>query len=341
VLAVEDLQWADPTWIDVLRALSEQGAQAPIFIVATTRPEFRPPWSMRSHHSVLSLAPLDPAEVLRMIGELASRHALSKDVVQGVSERTAGVPLFVEEVTRLLLEKGEQGGAQTIPPTLQLSLAARLDRLGEAREIAQIGAVLGRGFSYALLAAVAALDDRGLPPPPRSRAVPLPRSAGEERGAAGWRILPRIAGEGDHAEHGGGGYADPAIQSALQRLVDADIQFVERLPSQANYRFKHALIQDASQEPPAGAAPPRCRNSCQRTRKRGGRAGSDRPSFHSSRPRRRRHRMVGQGGRPGLAFKRRSPVSARRSKLRIGRPAGRQRIPRASGGNCTSRTATR
>ena len=83
-----------------------------------------------------------------MVGELAAHHALPKDIVEGVSERTGGVPLFVEEVTRLLLERGEQGGAQAIPPTLQQSLAARLDRLGAARETAQIGAVLGRDFSY-------------------------------------------------------------------------------------------------------------------------------------------------------------------------------------------------
>ena len=71
-----------------------------------------------------------------------------------MSERTGGVPLFVEEVTRLLLERGEEGGAHAIPPTLQQSLAARLDRLGPAREVAQIGAVLGRDFTYALLRAV-------------------------------------------------------------------------------------------------------------------------------------------------------------------------------------------
>ena len=86
-----------------------------------------------------------------MVGEIAAHHALPKEVVEGVSERTGGVPLFVEEVTRLLLERGEQGGVQAIPPTLQQSLAARLDRLGAAREVAQIGAVLGRDFSYALL----------------------------------------------------------------------------------------------------------------------------------------------------------------------------------------------
>jgi Predicted ATPase len=129
-----------------MRSLVERGVQAPLLIVATTRPEFRPPWTMRSHHGVISLAPLDRAQVRRMVGEIASRHALSDEMIDGVGERTGGVPLFVEEVTRLLLERDAQGGAQAIPPTLQQSLAARLDRLGEAREVAQIGAVLGRDF---------------------------------------------------------------------------------------------------------------------------------------------------------------------------------------------------
>src|SRR5271168_717819 len=199
VLAFEDLHWADPTSLDVLQALAERGAQAPLLILATTRPEFRPPWKLRSHHGVISLAPLDAGEVARMVGEIATRHALSKDVIAGVSERSGGVPLFVEEVTRLLLERGEAGGVQAIPPTLQQSLAARLDRLGPAREIAQIGAVLGRGFSHALLQAVAGLDE-------------------------------------------------PALRAALDRLADADILLVEGLPPEAEYRFKHALIQDAAYE---------------------------------------------------------------------------------------------
>ena len=131
-------------------------------LLATTRPEFRAPWSLRSHHIVISLSPLDRAGVARMVGEISSRHALSKEVIEGVTERTGGVPLFVEEVTRLLLERGEQGGVQAIPPTLQQSLAARLDRLGPAREIAQIGAVLGRDFGYALLREVAETDDPAL-----------------------------------------------------------------------------------------------------------------------------------------------------------------------------------
>jgi class 3 adenylate cyclase/tetratricopeptide (TPR) repeat protein len=197
VLAFEDLHWADPTSLDLMQALAVRGAQAPLLILATTRPEFRPSWSLRSHHSVISLSPLDRADVAQMVSELAARHALSKEVVDGVSERTGGVPLFVEEVARLLLERGEAGGLQAIPPTLQQSLAARLDRLGEAREVAQIGAVLGRDFTYALLRAV-------------------------------------------------GGVDDPALQSALDRLAGADLLIAEGAGPQANYRFKHALIQDAA-----------------------------------------------------------------------------------------------
>jgi class 3 adenylate cyclase/predicted ATPase len=196
-LAFEDLQWADPTSLDLMRSLAERGAQAPLFIVATTRPDFRPPWSLRSHHTAISLSPLDRAEVAQMVGEIASRHALSTEVIEGVNERTGGVPLFVEEVTRLLLERGEQGGIQAIPPTLQQSLAARLDRLGDARETAQIGAVLGRDFVYTLLRDVAEADE-------------------------------------------------PALQASLDRLAEADLLFVEGAPPKANYRFKHALIQDAA-----------------------------------------------------------------------------------------------
>ena len=220
VIAFEDLHWADPTSLDLMRALAERGAQAPLLLIATTRPEFRPPWSVRSHHSVISLSPLDRAQVARMVGELASRHALSKEVIEGVSERTGGVPLFVEEVTRLLLERGVEGGAQTIPPTLQQSLAARLDRLGPAREIAQIGAVLGRSFSYALLRGVAA-----------------PVAGVADRGSRGHAGL---------SEAGYRGLDETGLGSSLERLAEADILFIEGDASQANYRFKHALIQDAA-----------------------------------------------------------------------------------------------
>jgi predicted ATPase len=151
-----------------------------------------------------------------MVAALAHHAALSTETIKGVSDRAGGVPLFVEEVTRLLLERGEQGGAKAIPPTLQQSLAARLDRLGSAREVAQIGAVLGRSFSYAVLrnvASHAALDASG------------------------------------HASDGGGGEKDfdeGPLQIALGRLLDADLLFVEGIPPEATYRFKHALIQDSA-----------------------------------------------------------------------------------------------
>jgi len=199
VLTLEDLHWADPTTLDLFRGIAERGALAPLFVLLTARPEFRPPWGARSHHSAISLVPLDRCQVRHMVEKLAARHALAKEVIEGVTERTGGVPLFIEEVTRLLLERNEQGGIQAIPPTLQQSLTARLDRLGPAREVAQIAAVIGRGFSYPLVRAVARMEDE-------------------------------------------------ALQTALERLAEADILLVQGLPPESEYRFKHALIQDAAHE---------------------------------------------------------------------------------------------
>jgi class 3 adenylate cyclase/predicted ATPase len=204
VLVLEDLQWFDPTSVDLVQALSDSSAQAPILILATARSEFRAPWDLRPHHHLISLSPLDEAQVQRMIAELASLRTLSSDVVRRVSERAGGVPLFIEEVTQLVLERGERRGADAIPPTLRQSLASRLDRLGWSREVAQIGAVLGRSFSYTLLRDVAA--------------------------------NPAPARRLDEA----------SLQFALARLVDAALLFVEGLPPEASYRFKHALIQDAA-----------------------------------------------------------------------------------------------
>jgi predicted ATPase len=154
---------------------------------------------MRSHHSLIALAPLDRDQVRHMVCELAAWHSLPKEVVDSVTERTGGVPLFVEEVTRLLLERGEQGGIQAIPPTLHQSLMARLDRLGPAREVAQVASVIGRDFAYSLLRTVAGMEDTGL-------------------------------------------------QASLDRLAEADILLVQGLPPASEYRFKHALIQDAAYE---------------------------------------------------------------------------------------------
>jgi predicted ATPase len=130
VLAVEDAHWADPSTIDLLRGIAERGALAPLFVLVTARPEFRPAWGVRSHHGTISLVPLDRHQVRHMVSGLAARHALSKEIVEGVTERTGGVPLFVEELTRLLLERGEQGGVQAIPPTLQQICGERHRRLG-------------------------------------------------------------------------------------------------------------------------------------------------------------------------------------------------------------------
>jgi class 3 adenylate cyclase/tetratricopeptide (TPR) repeat protein len=157
-LVVEDLHWADPTTLELLRGLAERGAESPLMIIATARPEFRPLWSMRAHHGALALQPLDEDEVRRMVGEIAAHHALPGETVEHVAARSGGVPLFVEEVTRLLLERREVGDASAIPPTLRQSLAARLDRLGSAREVAQIAAVLGREFSFGLLSGLAGGD---------------------------------------------------------------------------------------------------------------------------------------------------------------------------------------
>ena len=199
VLAVEDAHWADPSTLDLLRGIAERCALVPLLVLITARPEFRSAWGVRSHHGTISLVPLDRHQVRDMVSGLAARHALSKEVVEGVTERTGGVPLFVEELTRLLLERGEQGSLQAIPPTLQQSLTARLDRLGSAREVAQIGSVIGRDFSYALIRSVAGIEDGPL-------------------------------------------------QVALDRLAEADILLVQGVPPESDYRFKHALIQDAAYE---------------------------------------------------------------------------------------------
>jgi predicted ATPase len=103
-----------------------------------------------------------PLSSCRDFAGAAARHALPNEMIEGVTERTGGVPLFVEEVTRLLLERSEHGGIQAIPPTLQQSLMARLDRLGAAREVAQIGAVIGRDFSYRLLSGMAGMEDAAI-----------------------------------------------------------------------------------------------------------------------------------------------------------------------------------
>ena len=115
-------------------------------IVATARPEFRAPWTTRSHHGIISLVPLDRQQVCQMVGSVAERNALSTDAVDGVAVRTGGVPWFIGEVTRLVLE----GDAQTIPLTLQQSLAARLDRLSRPAKLRRLAPRRGTGTQVRL-----------------------------------------------------------------------------------------------------------------------------------------------------------------------------------------------
>jgi class 3 adenylate cyclase/predicted ATPase len=162
VLHVDDVHWADPSSLDLLRAVAEQGAAEPLLVLTTSRPEFQPSWPGGSHHTVVTLTPLDAGEVREMVGGVAAQHVLNSQTVEALITRTGGVPLFVEEVTRLLLEGGGRNAMQAIPSTLQALLTARLDRLGSAKEVAQIAAVIGREFSYALIRAVAGQSDAAL-----------------------------------------------------------------------------------------------------------------------------------------------------------------------------------
>ena len=162
VLAFDDLQWCNSASLALLARLADRCAQAPLLIVATARPEFRAPWPSQTHHASLELAPLDRNDVRLMARALAAPRELSEGDLDVVNERSDGVPLYVEEIARLLLELGGEAALEAIPPALQQSLAARLDRLGEARQIAEIGAVLGREFDFPLLRDLADLPEAAL-----------------------------------------------------------------------------------------------------------------------------------------------------------------------------------
>jgi predicted ATPase len=198
VIAIEDLHWADPSTLETVQLLAEQGSAAPLMLICTARPEFHVPWPLRAHHTQLTLNRLNPRNAREMVARLAADSPLPPDTLDTVVERSDGVPLFVEELTRSVLETGGgEPALREIPATLHDSLMARLDRLGEAREIAQLGSVIGHEFSWGLLSAVAATEDEKL-------------------------------------------------ESALRKLADAEMLFVQGIPPQANYRFRHALIQDAA-----------------------------------------------------------------------------------------------
>ena len=155
VITIEDLHWVDPSTLELLQLLVEQGATARLLLLYTARPEFRAPWPPRTHHTQITLNRLSSRNVRTMMGEVAAQKSLSEEIIATVIERTGGVPLFVEELTRAVLESGKARiTGHEIPATLHDSLMARLDRLGRAKEVAQVGAVIGSEFSYELLHAV-------------------------------------------------------------------------------------------------------------------------------------------------------------------------------------------
>jgi class 3 adenylate cyclase/predicted ATPase len=209
LMIFEDLHWIDPTSREFIDLVLARIDRLPVLLVATFRPEFQPPWTGQPHVTVMSLNRLGRNEGAVMVERLAGNAALlPSDVVAEIVERTDGVPLFVEEMTKAVLEAGAERGREVaasvpgaglgVPPTLQASLMARLDRLGPAAKgVAQIGAAIGREFSYELAASVGDLS--------------------EER-----------------------------LRDALQRLVDAGLVFQRGIPPAAEYLFKHALVQDTA-----------------------------------------------------------------------------------------------
>jgi len=163
VIATEDLHWADPSTLELIQLLVEQGATARLLLLYTARPEFHAPWPLRAHHTQINLNRLSARNVRTMVAQVAASKAMSDETVAAVVERTGGVPLFVEELTRAVLESGDAKlTGREIPATLHDSLMARLDRLGPAKEVIQIGAVIGSEFSYELLHAVHAITETDL-----------------------------------------------------------------------------------------------------------------------------------------------------------------------------------
>lgn len=154
VLAIEDLHWVDPSSIELIGMLIEQSTDVPLMLMATARPEYKPPWELRATDKSIVLGRLSNAEIGEMISGSSDINGLTEEIVAGVVKRSDGVPIFAEELLSFVLE-GEGGRtANDIPATLLDSLTGRLDRLGPARRVAQVAAVLGREFDYALFRAV-------------------------------------------------------------------------------------------------------------------------------------------------------------------------------------------
>ena len=208
LMIFEDVHWIDPTSLEALSRTVDRIRTIGVLLIVTYRPEFEPPWVGRPYVTVLSLNRLGEREIAALIDRVIGNQPLPASIRQDIIERTDGIPLFVEEMTKAVLEAAGEGATERavgaipsssipVPASLHASLMARLDRLGHAKEVAQVGAVIGREFSHALLAAVAAKTEAEL-------------------------------------------------QSALDRLIAAGLLFRQGVPPHATYLFKHALVQDAA-----------------------------------------------------------------------------------------------
>jgi len=209
LITFEDVHWSDPTTREFLDLLVERVPALRVLTIITFRTEFKPPWIGRAHVTHLNLNRLPPAQCAEMIARMAGGKALPKVVADQIIDRTDGVPLFIEELTKAVVERGILGksrdrddtsapvSALAIPSTLQASLLARLDRSAQTREVAQIASALGRQFSHELINAVAQMPQRQL-------------------------------------------------EDALAQLLEAELIFRRGVPPDAEYIFKHALVQDAA-----------------------------------------------------------------------------------------------
>ena len=208
LMIFEDAHWSDPTSVEAFGRTVDQIKTLPALLIVTFRPEFNAPWAGRSHVTSLALNRLGEREAATIVASLVGNKELPADVMAEIVERTDGIPLFVEEMTKAVLEAESEGEARqtatvmpspalAVPPSLHASLMARLDRLGPAKDVAQIGAAIGREFSHALLAAVVRKPETELRP-------------------------------------------------ALDRLIAAGLLFRQGVPPHATYLFKHALVQDAA-----------------------------------------------------------------------------------------------
>jgi predicted ATPase/class 3 adenylate cyclase len=204
----EDAHWADPTSLELMGRLVSHIASRRVLLVISFRPEFESPWIEQANVTALALNRLAPADVDVMIDHIVGNNPLPAAVRQDIIERTDGIPLFVEEMTKAVLETASEDEARrtaaliptpalAVPASLHASLMARLDRLGAAKELAQIGAAIGREFSHELLAAVA--------------------------------CRPEVR-----------------LEMQLDRLVRAGLLFRQGTPPDATYLFKHALVQDSA-----------------------------------------------------------------------------------------------